>query len=388
MVPVDFHRYRIELRRNLLVRLELLASDWDPFVAAWICYALSAEGTEHNQELINLHNRMLRWIEERDNLWEKQRNLGPIAATVWLCRKRNQEEKQDVVATLGEKVKQLSVDDKWSLLRDPEQVYLLALGLQVGDDSVQDHLKNVARREMQRGPLGRRILYAATLRELGESITLPRGESQDVGDIITLVWWAERYNDDKSGSWERFSSIKDRVTLEDREDMPGIQRVLSVPEIARLYEAVVMETTNPDPVLLFDYFPFHSRIRRATEDYFKNGKYASAVFEATKILNEEIQKRTSMVNKSEAELVQATMKSVKTSQLRIQFNEYLSEDSGKSEQAGLALICEGIFRAFRNPKGHKPENHGLVKIDAYEALEQLITIDYLMKRIERARITG
>jgi len=388
MVPIDFYRYKIELRRSLLARSESLANEWDPFVAAWVCYALSAERTENNRELIDLHDRMLRWIEEeKDNLWERQRNFGPIAMVVWLCRKRGQEEKLCIAAVLFEKVKQLSTDDKWSPLRDPEQVYLLALGSPISDGSVHDYLKDVARREMRRGPLARRILYAAALRELGENAILPRGEPQDAGDIVALVWWAERYGDDKHGFWEHFSNIKDHIALEDKGDVSSTQRVLSVPEIARLYEAVVTETINPDPVLLFDYFPFHNRIRQAVEDYFKNGKYVSAVFEATKILNDEIQKRTGIVNKSEAELVQATMKNVgEPSRLQIRFNDYLNEDSGKSEQAGLASICEGIFKAFRNPKGHKPENHKLVQIDAYEAFEQLIIIDYLIKRIERAKV--
>jgi hypothetical protein len=52
----------------------------------------------------------------------------------------------------------------------------------------------------------------------------------------------------------------------------------------------------------------------------------------------------------------------------------------------LALIAEGIFCAFRNPKGHKPEDHPLVNIDPYEALSRLIIIDYIWKRIEKAKI--
>jgi len=177
---------------------------------------------------------MLRWLEEeKDNLWEVQRNLGPVAAVIWLCKKMDLEEKPDIVATLGEKVKQLSADDKWSPLRDPEQVYLLALDLQFGSETVRNHLKNIARQETQRGPLRRRILYAAVLRELGESITLPQGEPQDEGDFVALVWWAERYDGDKHIYWERFNSVKDRIAL-DEESGSGIHRILTVPEIAML----------------------------------------------------------------------------------------------------------------------------------------------------------
>jgi hypothetical protein len=72
--------------------------------------------------------------------------------------------------------------------------------------------------------------------------------------------------------------------------------------------------------------------------------------------------------------------------LLIKFNDHLDTDSGMNEQKGLALICEGIFSAFRNPKAHEPDEDELIKLDPYEALEQLIIIDYLMKRIERAKI--
>ena len=59
---------------------------------------------------------------------------------------------------------------------------------------------------------------------------------------------------------------------------------------------------------------------------------------------------------------------------------------GINEQEGLALITEGIFKAFRNPRGHKPEDHPLLEIGPYEALNQLIVIDYIWKRIESAKI--
>lgn len=391
MVPINFHQYRTELRRSLLVRLESLSNEWDPFNAAWICYALSSEGIENNQELMELHNRMLRWLEEeKDNLWEVQRNLGPVAAVIWLCKKRDLEEKPDIVATLGEKVKQLSADDKWSPLRDPEQVYLLALGLQFGSETVQSYLKSSARKEMQRGSLRRRILYAAALRELGENIALPQSESQDEGDFVALVWWAERYDGDRHVFWERFSSIKDHITL----DEDGTHRILTVPEIAMLYEAVVRETIHSDPVLLFEYFPLHQRVRELSKKHFINKNYLGAVFEAAKALNELIQQKSGIYKSSEVRLVNKTMLGSdqdygrpEFNKVIIRFNEYLNERSGQNEQEGLGLICKGVFKAFRNPKGHKPEDHPVVQLDAYEALEQLIIISYLMKRIETAGTT-
>jgi len=100
-----------------------------------------------------------------------------------------------------------------------------------------------------------------------------------------------------------------------------------------------------------------------------------------------IQEITGIKNKSEAELVQATMKQIgNPEKLVIIFNDFIHEESGKNEQAGLAYITEGIFRAFRNPKGHEPEDHPSLEMESYEALGQLIVIDYIWKRIEKARI--
>lgn len=99
------------------------------------------------------------------------------------------------------------------------------------------------------------------------------------------------------------------------------------------------------------------------------------------------QEITGIKNKSEAELVQATMKQIgNPEKLVIVFNDFIHEDSGKNEQAGLTYIAEGIFRAFRNPKGHEPEDHPSLEMGPYEALDQLITIDYIWRRIERAKI--
>jgi uncharacterized protein (TIGR02391 family) len=139
------------------------------------------------------------------------------------------------------------------------------------------------------------------------------------------------------------------------------------------------------PVLLFEYFPLHPKVRAIVQDHFRNGKFVAAVFEACKNLNELIQEKSGVKDKDDVELVQATMKQInEPTKIKIKFNKFLHEESGKNEQAGLALICEGIFKAFRNPKGHKPEDHPIVQIQPYEALCQLIVVSYLMERVEKA----
>jgi len=199
MVPINFHQYRDEIRRVLLAKKEALANDWDPFVAAWICYALAVDGSENNQPLSELRDRLLGWLETED-AWQYQRNLGPIATTLWLCHKTGQILKPAIAEQLSARVQQLNADEKWSPVRDGEQVFLLALGFQgTEDDQAKSHLKNIAARQIKRGPLRRRVLYAAAIRELGESVPCRDNNPQDEGDIIALVWWAERYGGDKHG---------------------------------------------------------------------------------------------------------------------------------------------------------------------------------------------
>jgi uncharacterized protein (TIGR02391 family) len=391
MVPINFHQYREELKKVLLARGDQLDTEWDVFTAAWIAYALSQEGIQGNAPLKEIAVTLQRWRDEEQG-WEQHRNLGPLAFSCWLERQMGTSCDDTIVTRLSTKVKSLRDDCRLSLLRDPEQVFLLALGLSVVKEEIpsvkeaKTRLIQVAKQQVSKGLLKRRMLYAAALREMGESISASEQNPQDAGDMIALVWWSERYGDGmkKNEQWHRFASVKEMISL-DANKASEAQRVLSIPELAMLYEAVCREASQPDPMLLFEYFPLHWKVRAIAQDHFRNGKYVTAVFEACKKLNELIQEKSGVKDKNEAELVQATMKQInEPTKLKIKFNECLHEEAGKNEQAGLALICEGIFKAFRNPKGHKPEDHQSVQIEADEALYQLVIISYMMMRIEKS----
>jgi len=392
MVPINFHQYREELKKVLLARRDQPGTQWDAFPAVWIAYALSQEGIQGNAPLKEIAGTLQRWRNEHES-WKYQRNLGPLAFCCWLERQMRASSDVTVVTKLSTKVKSLRDDNHLSLLRDPKQVFLLALGLSVvkertpSVDEAKARLIQAAKQQVSKGPLKRRMLYAAALREMGESISAPEQNPQDAGDMIALVWWSERYGDGmkKNEQWHRFASVKEMISL-DANKASEAQRVLSVPELAMLYEAICCEASQPDPMLLFEYFPLHRKVRAIAQDHFRNGKYVTAVFEACKKLNELIQEKSGVKDKNEAELVQATMKQInEPTKLKIKFHESLHEESGKNEQAGLALICEGIFKAFRNPKGHKPENHESVQIEADEALYQLAIISYMMMRVEKSQ---
>jgi len=392
MVSINFHQYRVDIRRALLATLQSLCNDWDPFVAAWICYALAVDGIENNQPLLELRERMRRWRLEED-VWKYRRNVGPIALVVWLFRDPDSD--AHLAAELSETVQRLSADDKFSPLRDGEQVFLLALGVHVGaDEAANTHLRNLAVQEMQRGPLRRRILYAAALRELGETVSCPTGEPEDDGDVIALAWWSERYGGDKYAQWARFSTIQERITLDT--EMPSeAQRVLTVAELAMLYEAVARETADPDPEMLFDSYPLHPRIREISERDFKQGNYFGAVFEAGKAFYDFLRAHGDP-RASEVQLVKEVLGEpdatgeklrprIKLNPLDPRSSDYTSQ---QNEQRGYSHIGVGIFLAFRHLKGHEPKDKHWVSIEAYEALDQLVTISAVMKRIEKALTSG
>jgi len=157
------------------------------------------------------------------------------------------------------------------------------------------------------------------------------------------------------------------------------------------YEALTKETINPDPSLLFELYLLHPRIKAITRSLFHKGEYFSAVFEATKALNDFLRERTGSRD-SETTLVRNVFGDPASREIRdpkIKFNplDPASPDyrSQQNEQRGMSNLAHGVFFAFRHPKGHEPQDTQWGDITAYEALDQLIVISYLMKRIVEAR---
>lgn len=318
MVPMrmDFYRYRDEAKRAILQRAARLDSVWDPFTASWLAYALGQDGFEGNPELLNLVQRLRHWAEN-DEVWTVQRNLGALCFLGYFLSKMSKDARQFIDRVWNQIEIGLSKKEqgssKFSPMNDPEQVFPMALlvnSLKEIPQNLKDSLKEVARTRMQ-GPLKRRILFCAALRELGEdcSISKPIEDLSDPGDVIALVWYWERYapSGERAKWWENFEKIKDGLYFDQNEMREGA-RVLSDSELALLYEALTRETADPDPNLLFEFYPLHPRVKEIAASLFKNKEYKNAVEEAAHALNAFIQDKTGS-KKSEAELIQSVMKS-------------------------------------------------------------------------------
>lgn len=386
-VMMDFYRYREEVKRALLRRSVELEGKWDPFKASWLTYALSLEGFGSNPYLTKLIKQLERWAKD-DNTWTARRNLGPLCFLGYFLKQVGSVD-ENLTNRIVEQIVQLQQqeDNKFSPLSDPEQVFAMALLVHSMDDSSNpaELLKRIIQRRMQ-GPPKRRILYGASLKELDETfpLTITTDDLHDPGDIIAYLWYCERYGDpgERAQGWEPFIRIKESLCF-DQDESCEASYLCSSSDLALLYEALMHETSSPDPVLLFNYYPLHPRVKEISASLFKIGEYSNSVEEAAKALNAFIQEKTGCVTKEEAELVQSIMN---PSNPKLILASKLNTESGKNEQAGLFRIAEGIFKAFRNPKAHTPKDAPQMQIDALEALDQLVIISYIFKRVERGQI--
>ncbi len=387
MVPVrvDFYRLREEVRQAIAQQIKrLLDKEWDPFEASWLAYALSQEGFEGNQLLQALLDRLERWAKE-DGTRAVQRSIGPLCFLAYFLFKNNKNE-PDLETIVLNKIEELcqGINHKFSPVNDPEQMFPVAL--LVGTSGKEPHRDTVVKAIQARlnGTLKRRILYAASLRELSKTVSIVTqgDEPNDPGSIIAMVWFCERYEGEREKWWKSFESIRETVSLNSVENVES-SYVLSAAEIAMLYESLVRETNNPEPKLLFELYPLHPLIKNGeiVRKLFREANYVHAVFEAFKLFENYIRQLTGL-DKEARSIVQESMRKESP---KIKFNS-LQGNSERNEQEGLKLISEGICAAIRNPKAHEPSFAPTVQIDAYEALDQLVTISYILKRIDRAEV--
>jgi len=389
LMNIDFYKLREKIRREVTLRIENLETTNYPLDVAWLLYSLSFEDRENNVIFKKGLNSLEKWALSNVS-GTRDKELAPLSLCCYLS------EKEEVFKKAMKKIKTILENNitksplpKFNVLNDPEQIFCISLLKEKMPDKYKTQLIEKIKKNLN-GSIIRNIFFSAALYELGEEnpIILEKLKSiENPQDVILSLWLVEQYRNkiksDILRFWKKFESIYPIIAIDELEG--GTK--LSNRDLVLLYRTVTIEIKEPNPNMLFDLYPIQSEIKEIVQDYVKNKKYSSAVFEATKKPNEMIQNKTGVKNKSEVELIQATMKQIGNPQnLTIQFNEFLTEDSGKNEQAGLAAIAEGIFKAFRNPRGHKPEDHPLLAIDPYEALSQLIIIDYIWKRIESAKI--
>lgn len=133
------------------------------------------------------------------------------------------------------------------------------------------------------------------------------------------------------------------------------------------------------PVILYEHLGLHSRLYEASRHLFENGHFAQATFEASKVLEQVLKERLAgnprAAGQSGTSLVNLAF-SEQQPLLRI---NRLRTQTDKDEHNGIRFLLAGTLMAIRNPLAHED-----IRLDPYEALEKLVLISLLVKRIETA----
>jgi uncharacterized protein (TIGR02391 family) len=124
----------------------------------------------------------------------------------------------------------------------------------------------------------------------------------------------------------------------------------------------------------------HPDIYRHCSDLFFNGHYFHAVFEAAKIYNKAVQRKSRSEKDGRALMMEAWKPN---GTLRI--TPCMSE-TDRNVQGGLAFLSAGLMGAIRNPTAHEPEREW--PISEIDCLDILGFISFLMRKCDEAVYCG
>lgn len=392
----DPYAYRSELKCSLLQSWQRLELDSYPLDWAWMLHALRVDHAIGVQQLAESVDRSLRWIEA-DVAWSLDGNLGAIGVLCRVLRQEDRPEWEGIALRLVDKAQKLMPKSSgtFSRLNDPYIVYGLVVGAEPKlPAGLRAQLDQHCRHNSRLGNWRRRVLFAAICAELGSASELPEIKSNNlsVDELPCVLWFAETFRErmpqgTRRSLWDMFASVKEQIVL-DLADSDGArdQRYRASPiDVAMLYLAAVSATEAIDPVVLYRNFPLHPRVRQASESLFLNGEYASAAFEAAKVFVDEIKIKAGHPAGEQGRQLDGShlIQHVFGGKKPILKFTALRTPTEKDEHKGLVMIAGGIVAAIRNPKGHTPKDK--IAITAYEALEELVTISYMCKRVDAAR---
>ncbi len=390
----DYHKLKEQTKMVLLRRWQQIDLATDSLAWGWIARAFSAEGVTNNPLLEQALGLGRRWLDS-DEVWKNDSQLASAGILCTLFRRAGEEEGAKITRQVIERVERLRSKDigKFSRLNDPDFVFGLTVGFaNLFPEELCKWLAGHCERNAQTNNWRRCLLFNAAACELKGTISplALNGSDLQVYEVIPALWFAECYpklvdgDDRRRGVWEAFERVKEVISWEDSTDENAALYTASPVDAAMFYEALLCRTREMDPVTLFKNLPLHPEVRLSAESLFIKGEYVNAVFEAAKMFVDAVKCRAgNPVDKNGkpidgVPLIQYTFESKPP---KLKFNN-LGTLAEQNEHDGLALIARGVTSAFRNPKGHLPK--ASISLSADEALEQLATISYLMKRLDSA----
>lgn len=388
MVPViDFYSYREDLKKATIQRLDKIVVDEFPNDFAWLVYVLALDGKEDNPLFSEAFDSLSKWASA--NTPHIPTKFLP-ALGICLYLQEGKSEGGNLRQHLAARLEDILSHeiDRFSPLNDPSFVLPIVLGVKgTLADPTRTILVDICEKNGKSGKAFRRALFLASSKELdtGQEAVFSKPDNYpNPEDLIAMLWLGERYrlrNIDTSELWSSFGNIKELISTDELPELGAKAYYLSNTDLALLYEAIAHQTAMPDPRILFNIYPIHERLRQVSRSLFEKGEYSASVFEATKVLDTVVREGTGL----EATGRPLMQEAMRPKDPYIRFNR-LETRSERDEQDGLKLIADGIMAAFRNPKGHEPKDTDWGDISPYDALDQLVTISLLMKRIDAATV--
>ena len=134
--------------------------------------------------------------------------------------------------------------------------------------------------------------------------------------------------------------------------------------------------TGKEEIYLFEKIRLHPEIGKVSEQLFKDGHYAQAIFEAFKAINNAVKKKSGVEDKDG----QALMAYVFSGNPPVLALNSLLTQSEKDEQDGFKFLFMGAITGIRNPKAHE----NIIQTDTYRTLHYLIFASLLMARVDES----
>jgi len=305
----------------------------------------------------------------------------------------------------------LKKDDRFSLSNSPELFFALSLGEILLDTTIKKMCAQILIRELRNNWYNsnfRFAFYTASAFETNFSNeeylkkVVHHISSIDIGkiienDLFALVWFMTVYMNNIKEYFEmeekntiELGNIYDsllsefeniiptKLTIEDEDSLP-----FSIFQLGLYYDIVAsVQEKNPEPLQLFEEFPLHPKVREVTYQLFKEGHYYEAVRNATTLYISEVKNKAGRPRDNRGKELDGTplIFKVFSKDKPILCSNPLKTQPDIDEQEGFMYLSAGTVLGIRNPKAHELGEEG-----PYRALEYLVLISTLMKRLDECK---
>lgn len=248
--------------------------------------------------------------------------------------------------------------------------------------------KEFSRDDIERGiaKLRRRIEEVGGLNGLRHNDPAVRTAELNISETIREVFGdesAEYHTYRYIRIWEGPMIMGDSQPNIQRKFEAGIPKTIGTLEglIHRLEEKRVEleEAGVPRRAASLRDLQIHSRIVGVVGGLYEDGHYANAVLDAAIALKNLVQEKSARHDLEGAPLMRTVFS---PNSPLLAFNN-LSDQIDRDEQEGMMHLYEGVMLGVRNPRAHDLFDH-----DPQRALEYIVLISLLAKRVEEARKTA